>query len=124
MRAIRFLIAIASLAAVVAATLPAKGFEGALHDRIAARRASVTSWNAPYYDPAWGMPVALVVPPTARYQTHYDWGASGTRITPIYHQFGAGAVPATPYDRSLFRPAPPWPTSTDQMGDYYVRGPR
>jgi hypothetical protein len=124
MRAVRFLIAIASLASVFAVARPSLAGEGVILSRILPRRAGSPSWNAPYYDPAWGMPVALVVPPTARFQTHWNWGASGTRITPIAPQFHAGAVPPTPYDRSLFQPAPGWPSSTDQMGDYFVRGPR
>ena len=27
------------------------------------------------------------------------------------------------YRRGGFRPTPPWPSNTDQFGDYYVRGP-
>jgi len=36
------------------------------------------SWNECYYNPAWGMPTALVVPPTASYQTNWGWGVGNT----------------------------------------------
>ena len=45
-------------------------------------------WHNGYYDPAWGEPYALVVPPTAEFQANYGWGVCGTRVAPIYHQFG------------------------------------
>jgi len=90
------------------------------------RMASVNSqaypWHGDYYDVAWGVPVALVVPPTAERQAHLGWGVGATRVTPIEHQFGRGypgpSVPGGP-----FYPTPPRPSSTDQFGDYYIRGP-
>jgi len=80
-------------------------------------------WHGAYYDPAWGMPVALVVPPKAESQTHWAWGVGSTRITPIQHQFRPGYPGTGTYHRGWFRPMPAWPTSTDQFGDYYIRGP-
>jgi hypothetical protein len=81
------------------------------------------SWYANYYDAAWGMPVALVVPPTAEYQSHYGSGVATYRVTPIYHQFQAGYPGPSVYNPQQFQPTPPWPTDTDQFGVYYVRGP-
>ena len=80
-------------------------------------------WHGDYYDVAWGRPVALVVPPTAGTQTHWSWGVGGTRVTPIYHQYELGYPMPGDYDRSWFQPTPRWPSSTDQFGDYYIRGP-
>ena len=80
-------------------------------------------WHGDYYDTAWGMPVAVVVPPTAESQTHWGWGVGATRVTPIQHQFQRGWPGPGQYNRAWFRPTPHWPSSTDQLGDYYIRGP-
>lgn len=81
-------------------------------------------WHTEYYDPAAGAPVALVVPPTARTQTHLEAGAPSSRVTRI----GSKYLPIGPqggvYDQRAFQPTPRWPTSTDQLGVNYVRGPR
>ena len=80
-------------------------------------------WHGNYYHRQYGTPLALVVPPTAAYQTVYNWGVAQTQSVPINHQFqkpfpgsfgsGAGMFNATPY----------WPSSTEQFGVYPVRGP-
>jgi len=80
-------------------------------------------WHGSYYHTAWGTPVALVVPPKVEVQTHWGWGVGRTRITPICPQFSR-CWPGEPiYNRSLFKPTPPWPSDTGQFGAYYVRGP-
>jgi len=81
------------------------------------------SWHGPYSYWRWNQPTALVVPPTAAFQTEYNWGVAQTRSLPINHQFGfnnpatggigVGVAPGTPY----------WPNSTHQFGVYPVRGP-
>jgi hypothetical protein len=82
-----------------------------------------TPWHGDYYEAAWGAPVALVVPPTAEYQTNYRWGVGGYRVTPIYHQFQRGYPgPGSP-NGTQFLPTPQWPSDTNQFGVYYVRGP-
>jgi len=81
------------------------------------------SWNGAYYDVTYGAPVALVIPPTAELQTHYGWGVGNTRITPNCPQFNRIYPGAGVYDRRAFLSTPPWPSSTDQFGVYYVRGP-
>lgn len=79
-------------------------------------------WHGAYYDPAWGAPTALVVPPTASLQTKWSWGVTGTDVVPIYHQFGR-QYPG-PYGGGYgFIPTPTIPGSTDEFGVYYVRGP-
>lgn len=82
------------------------------------------AWHAQYAHWRWNQPTALVVPPTAAFQSEYNWGVGQTRSLPIYHQFGfnnpgvaggvaPGTYPSTPY----------WPSSTSQFGVYPVRGP-
>lgn len=91
-------------------------------ERVVSRRAATTtSWQAGYADSAWGVPVAVVVPPTARFQTHYNAGVGGMQVTPICPQFQPGYP--VPGQYGPFQPVPPWPTSTDQLGFYYIRGP-
>lgn len=78
-------------------------------------------WHGEYYHTGWGVPVALVVPPTVGRVTEYSWGVSGTRVTPLYRQFNReypGAVNA-----GGFLPTPKWPSDTAQFGVYPVRGP-
>jgi len=81
------------------------------------------TWNGAFYDPTFGAPVALVIPPTAEMQTHLGWGVGGTRITKNSIQFNRIYPGGGPYDRRAFLPTPPWPSDTDQFGVYYVRGP-
>lgn len=85
---------------------------------------STGPWHTESYDPAAGAPVALVVPPTARTQTHLQAGVPSTRITRIGSQFQPTGPGAGIYDQRAFQPTPRWPTSTDQLGVNYVRGPR
>jgi len=91
--------------------------------------AAITPWHAPYYNTAYGQPVALVVNPRASTQTHWNWGVAGTRISPLYHRFARpdfGGVPmqqAGSEGGGQLLPTPRWPSSTDQFGVYYVRGP-
>ena len=84
--------------------------------------ANAGDWAGNYYHTMWGQPVALVVPPTAELQTHWNWGVAQTRVTPICQQFGR-AYPGPYAGGRGFLPTPRWPSSTDQFGVYYVRGP-
>ncbi len=105
-------------------TQEAMAGHGLLKSRVAYRQSQTTPWHGGYYDVAWGAPVALVVPPTAESEWHLGWGVGASRVTPIQHQFqrgypaGSGASGDTG-----FQPTPRWPSSTDQFGDYYIRGP-
>ena len=80
-------------------------------------------WNGQFYSAEWGMPVAVVVPPTAEVQTHWGWGVGNTRVTPICSQYNPNYPGQGVYSRGMFRPTPPWPSDTDQFGVYYIRGP-
>ena len=90
------------------------------------RRASRSSgpWHTEYYSPAAGAPVALVVPPTARTQTHLRAGAPSSRVTRIGSQYLPIGPQGGVYDKRAFQPTPQWPISTDQLGVNYVLGPR
>ncbi len=80
------------------------------------------SWHGNYYDPAWGTPVALVVPPTAGVQTDYRWGVPASRLSRIYPQFQR-SYPGPMGGAGPFSPTPHWPSDTNQFGVSYVRGP-
>ena len=104
-------------------TSQATAGHGTLKGRVAYRQSQTYPWHGGYYDAAWGTPVAVVVPPTAESQTHWSWGVGATRVTPIQHQYQRAYPGPSVYNRAWFRPTPPWPSSTDQFGDYYIRGP-
>ena len=91
--------------------------------RQAAMDSMMYPWHGQYYSLSWGMPVALVVPPTAENQTKWGWGVGNTRVVSIDHQFSRNYPGPGHYQRSAFRPTPAWPSNTDQFGVYYVRGP-
>lgn len=97
-------------------------------DWIAAHRAAVRSWHAGYYHTAWGQPVALMMPPTARMHTRWGWGVAQSTMHPLYHQYerpypGPVAGDGTAATTLPLLPTPRWPSHTDQFGVYYVRGP-
>ena len=108
------------IAASLATLLPARAGEIFFRGRRAG-----AAWNTSYYDPAWGMPEALVVPPTARWQSNYAWGVGGSRLNRVGAQYQAEVPgPASSYDQRSYLPAPPQPSDTQQFGVNYVRGPR
>lgn len=92
-------------------------------DRLARYYASQRPWHGPYAYTQWGTPVALVVPPTAKMHTAWSWGVSMGEMTPIYHQFHRDYPGGMygPIEPPL--PTPYWPSHTDQLGVYPVRGP-
>ncbi len=98
------------------------------HDVIEKRyflRSQGKSWHSAWYDPAEGRPIALVVPPTAEFQSQYGWGVPSSRVAPIYHQFrrpypGPGGVVGS---GGRFLPTPNQPSDTVQFGVNAVRGP-
>ena len=81
-------------------------------------------WHGDYSNWRWREPTALVVPPTASYQTSYAWGVGQVRSTPIHHQFGRqGAGMMGGGGGSGFSQTPYWPSNTSQFGLYPVRAP-
>jgi hypothetical protein len=120
---------VCAVLAAVAAGLWAARSHAELPQNYAYRQAKVLPWHNGFYDPAWGEPYALVVPPTAEWQSNYGWGVCGTRVAPIYHQFARpfpgfdpGYGPYGPYGNN-FLPTPHWPSDTQEFGVYYIRGP-
>lgn len=108
---------------LVAFTRPAQALDTTLYGHVAVNRQNWYPWHGPYAHRAWGAPVALVVPPTAGMTTEWRWGVSGTRIVPIYHQFGRPYPGPGQVGGAGFRPTPAWPSDTTQFGVNYVRGP-
>ena len=85
---------------------------------------NVYSWHGGYKNWQYGTPTALVLTPTAAYQSSYSWGVGQTRSTPIHHQFGRGsAANVGGGNGSHFKTTPYIPTSTDEFGVYGVRSP-
>jgi hypothetical protein len=122
MKRLSILVVVVVLAAVGLSDALLAG-EGSMLGHRAQRNAMYTSWNSGYYSAEWGMPVALVVPPTAERQRNYGWGVGNSRVTPIWHQFGRNYPGPYVYQCGMYRPRPSWPSDTLQMGVYYVRGP-
>lgn len=83
-------------------------------------QANVYSWHGGYNSWRFGQPTAVVVPPTASYQSTYAWGVGQTRSTPIHHQFGRGAGSSGGVGGG-FQNTPYWPYSTNNFGYYPVR---
>jgi hypothetical protein len=110
--------------ALMACGLSASALRAEVPQVYAWRQAQVLAWHNGFYDPYWGEPIALVVPPNAEFQANYGWGVGGTRVAPIYHQF-ARPFPgwSSPVPPGQFYPTPNWPSDTQQFGVYYVRGP-
>ena len=119
--------AIVILALLACAVAADQAIAGCCYGSAKGREAYYSSqyypWHGDYYDAAWGMPVALVVPPTAENQYKMGWGVGNTRLVPIEHQFQRDYPGPGIFKRAWFKPTPPWPSDTDQFGVYYVRGP-
>jgi hypothetical protein len=120
------------IAAVLSSALvtSARGFEPPHHgyhatkaDRIARYYAAQRPWHGPYAYTQWGMPVAMVVPPTAKMHTSWSWGVAQSEMIPIYHQFHRDYPGMGMIGGAEIYPTPYWPSHTDQFGVYPVRGP-
>ena len=93
-------------------------------DRYTAWFAARLPWHGGYYHQLWGRPVPMVVPPTARMYTQFNWGVSTNEMRPVYHQF-ARPYPGDIYggEGTALLPAPYHPSSTREAGVYPVRAP-
>jgi hypothetical protein len=120
------LLAASLLCSQLGAPAAVAGHRTSFHQQIHADRGARwhnanSSWHGAYSHVEWGRPVALIVPPTATMQTEYSWGVARTQMLPIRHQFarpvanmgGWGPLP----------PSPRWPSRTQHLGVYSVRGP-
>jgi hypothetical protein len=82
------------------------------------RRASSGYIDRNYYDPQWsGAPHSLIVPPNSRRSIEYQQGVGSAMNQRIGRGYPSGIE--GPYQQS-----PTFPYSTNQMGVYYLRGPR
>jgi hypothetical protein len=101
-----------------------RGIDAGLTHQWNQQEALGRSWHDNYQYWRYGEPTALVVPPTASYQTSYGWGVGQVRMFPIHHQFGkAGAGTIGGGGGGMFSRTPYWPSHTDQFGIYSVRAP-
>jgi hypothetical protein len=85
------------------------------------QKAAECAWHGEYNYWRFGVPTALVVPPTAVFQSEYNWGVAQTKSIPIYHQFGRNYSDVG--GGGMFANRPYWPSSTNQFGIYPVRAP-
>ena len=123
MKSFSFLALVGLVAGFLAMASGARGGE-LYHGGFLYRGAFGPQWNTVYYDPAWGMPEALVVPPTVRRQTNYAWGVGGFRLNRVGAKYGFECPgPMSAYNQRRYLPAPPQPSDTRQFGVNYVRGP-
>ena len=99
------------------------GIDAARIDQWNRVRSQQTPWHGGYNYWRFNAPTALVVPPTAAFQTTYSWGVGGTQSLPINHQFGSAAPGGVGGISQMFHSPPYWPSSTNQSGVYPVRAP-
>ncbi len=85
------------------------------------QKAAELPWHGQYSYWRFGVPTALVVPPTAAFHSEYNWGVAQTKSIPIYHQFGR--TYSQTGGGGFYPPHPYWPSSTNQFGIYPVRAP-
>ena len=92
-------------------------------DNLGRYYASQRPWHGPWAYTPYGMPTALVVPPNSKMHTSYSWGVAQTEMIPIYHQFHRDYPgPGGPAVAEIYG-TPYWPSHTDQLGVFPVRGP-
>ena len=122
----RFLLVALLAAFAVLLAVPQDSFAGRRHKATvwSMRFANTQPWHGDYYHTATGLPVGLIVPPTAHMQTSWGWGVAQGEMSPIYHQY-ARPYPGDDFQgaQGRFQPTPRWPSHTDQSGVYYIRGP-
>ena len=121
MKSFLVLLMVCTAAALLTASR-ACAFDETHHGHNARYRASLRPWHGRWYNVQYGMPVAVVIPPTAELTTDYAWGSVSSRMTRNDHQFQRPWPNGTwtPYG---FLPTPAWPSNTRQFGYYYIRGP-
>lgn len=126
MRLLRTLVFLAGIALVAGPALalhPVREYHAARADRVARYYAAQRPWHGPYAYTPYGTPLALVVPPTSKMHTSYSWGVSQSEMIPIYHQFHRDYPLGGGFGGGEINPTPYWPSHTDQLGVFPVRGP-
>ena len=74
-----------------------------------------------YNHPAYGQPLTVLLSPKVHKQINYQWGVAGMRVDRTSWQFKKGATHCPTCSSTTHRPY--WPTSTTQLGSYYMRVP-
>ena len=85
--------------------------------------ANATPWNGMYRHQASSTPLAVIVPPTAVTSRSWGWGVSKSVVTPLYHQYQLNAPNTQGASSGPYKTLPLFPSSSDQYGTYYIRGP-
>ena len=119
------LVVYGGLAGAASAFEPHHGYHAKRADIIGRYYAAQRPWHGPYAYTPWGMPTALVVPPNSKMHTSYSWGVGQSEMVPIYHQFHRdypGGIVINGPNHGI-NTTPYWPSHTDQLGVYPVRGP-
>jgi hypothetical protein len=78
--------------------------------------------DAFYAHPEYGQPVTLLVAPTVRKHVNYQWGVPSVRVDRNPWQFAPGGPEVYGIGAATVHP-PYWPSSTTQLGVYYMRAP-
>lgn len=86
------------------------------------QHAQQTPWNGAYGHQTTGVPIALIVPPTARSMRTFNWGVSRNTISPIHHQYSFNSTTGNA-GLGPFLKTPMYPSGSVQFGVYYIRGP-
>jgi len=84
---------------------------------------SNNQWHAGYKHNLYNVPLALVVPPNAQWQTNYGWGVASTHVGPIWSQYGGPMMGYEWEGGEQYNQTPYYPWDTRQFGVYSVRGP-
>ena len=84
---------------------------------------TVTTWHGHYYNPVYGMPIAIVVPPNANTMRSQGWGVASSQMMPLRSQYGTAYPGTVTGSLTRFQSRGAFPSNTRQFGYYYVRGP-
>ena len=84
---------------------------------------TVTTWHGQYYNPVYGLPIAIVVPPNANTMRSQGWGVASSQMMPLHSQYRTAYPGAVTGTITRFHSRPAHPSNTQQFGYYYVRGP-
>lgn len=71
--------------------------------------------------PAYGQPLTTLLAPCVHRQINYQWGVPGVRVDRVPWRFEPGAPDYAVSGSTMYPPY--WPTSTTQLGTYYMRVP-
>ena len=85
--------------------------------------ANATPWNGMYHHQSHNTPLAIIVPPTAATSRSLGWGVSKNVVTPLYHQYQLNTPQSLRTFPGPYKSTPMFPSNSDELGAYYIRGP-